>query len=320
LVYSKLIDIALFVELIHNAKPDVILVHNDVEPFTRAAAMWGKVHGIPCVHVPHAVYHNIDNTGYDLHNIITASHILTSGRYQTEWYQKRGVGEAGIAESGLPQFDKLATKQDFNSQKARQNLGLKDDLPVICYASSWRQNTNLSGMHDGVEETYQAILECAVKMHGKVQFVIKCHPRGNNAQWHVEQAQKVKKKAGIEDKFVTILHHSLEVCLQASDLLFAYGPSNVLLEGSFVPWLRLACTLGYSKSPEIVKIATDPPNVEMMINAFGAMLSSPPANYDGFRAYYMGRCDGMNSERIVQFIKQLMVEKESALELEMVKA
>jgi len=321
LMYSKLFDLIHFVELMHFVEPDVILVHNDVEPLTRAAAEWGKAHEVSCVHVPHAVYHNIDNTGYDLHNIITASHILTSGRYQTEWYQKRGVGEAIIGETGLPQFDEWSIKQDFNSQWGRSLFkGLRQDLPVICYASSWRQNTNLTGMHDGVEETYMAILDCIVKLHGKVQFIIKCHPRGNNIGWHEKKAIEARDKAGIKPgTFAEVVDSGLEACLQASDLLFAYGPSNVLLEGSFVPWLRLACTSGYSKSAEVVKIATDPPNVDMMIMTFGAMLSSPPANYAGFREYYMGRCDGMNSVRIAQFIAQLAAEKEAVIEPELVK-
>ena len=54
-LYPRLADVILFTVLLEVAKPDLIMVHNDVEPLLRAASMWGKGKGVPVLHIPHAI-------------------------------------------------------------------------------------------------------------------------------------------------------------------------------------------------------------------------------------------------------------------------
>jgi len=297
--YSKVADLTLFAEAINSLNPDAILLHNDVEPLTRAAAQWGKHNHKPVFHIPHANYQEIENSGSDIHSIITATYILSSGSYQSAWYTKRRNSvDCKIIETGLPQFDDWA-RLNLNPIQARQSLGLDLDKPVITYASSWRQNTNLLGMHDGVEETYLAILEVAKRM-SDVQFIVKCHPRGNNAQWHLDKAKELDVKG------ILITPHHLEPVLQSTNLLFAYGPSNILLEASHIPWIRLACTSGYEEDIEITKINTDPPDVDQITSVLYEILDGPMYNLDTFRRKYLGACDGLNYLRIVKVIETVL--------------
>lgn len=295
LLYPKLGDLALLVLCLDSVQPDLFICHNDVEPLLRCAALWYRQNEKPCLHVPHAIYQNIENK-HDIHSIITASHLASSGPYQTAWYVKRGFSPANIAETGLPQFDDFA-KATFDQKRARQLLDLDPFKAVVTFASSWRQNTNMAGMHDGISETCLAILECAKAMPN-VQFVIKAHPRDQQAQWHVDEAEKAKVKVA-----VTAQH--LPIVLQASDAVLAYGPSNVLLEGCHIPWLRLACTSGYEQDQEVVKINTDPPNVEQMVMALRTLLQTPPLDTFGMKRKYLGPCDGHNSDRVGSLIGQL---------------
>lgn len=297
LIYGDLPEIILFVLALDEARPDLILLHNDVEQIHRAAAFWGNAHQIPSLHIPHAIYQDIENR-HDIHRVVTATYLASAGPYQTKWYAECGMAEQSIFETGLPQFDEYATLH-LDKQRAKQALGLSLDKPVIMYASSWSQNTNIMGMHDGVSETYEAILECAKQMPD-VQFLIKTHPHGgNDAQQHLDRARQAKAP-------VTVTPHHLPHCLQASDLLLAYGPSNILLEGAHIPWLRLACTSGYRNDPEIHKILTDPPNIPWMVQAMYEILSRPILDMGRLRAKYLGPCDGQNHKRILELINHLL--------------
>lgn len=298
-LYPRLADVVSFAILLETVKPDLILVHNDVEPLLRAASSWGESHGIPVLHVPHAIYLDIEKgqPGDDIHDSVTASHIAVAGWFQREWYEKRG-GQ-NITETGLPQFDKMATVE-HNPVHWKRQLQLDPRRPVVTYASSWRQDTNLLGCHSGVEDTYLAMLE-VIKRLPEVQFIIKIHPHGNNGQWHVDQA----KQAGVTGNIQFTQHH-LEQVLQASDLVMTYSGSNLLLEAAFFPWVRLAATQGYESDPEVAKINTDPPNVEAMIEAIAGSLSKSPAGLGEFQRKYVGKADGRAGERIAGLIEGLL--------------
>jgi UDP-N-acetylglucosamine 2-epimerase len=298
-LYPRMADVCSFVLALERIRPDFILLHNDVEPLNRAAALWAQKHPIPCLHVPHAVYLQIEkgDPGDDVHDLVTASHLAVAGWFQKDWYKARGARH--IVETGLPQFDKLAALP-LDQKRARMQLGLEPHKPTVTYASSWRQDTNLLGCHDGVQETYLAMLQ-VIKRLPDIQFVIKLHPRAQDGQWHYQAAQQ----AGLEPEqmpFMTAQH--TEVVLQASDVIFTYSGSNLLLEASFVPWLRLMATQGYENDPEVFKVNTDPPDVEVMANAVIEALYSAPPDYGAFKAKYLGRCDGRAAERITKLIME----------------
>jgi hypothetical protein len=298
-LYAELADIILFVLSLDTYQPDIIMLHNDVEPLYRAAAFWASANNKPCLHIPHSIYQNIENR-FDIHRIVTASHLASSGDYQSAWYANCGLVASNIYETGLPQFDEWVT-MILDKNRAKVGLGLDVGRPVILYASSWRQDTNLLGMHDGVNETYQAILDCAKKMP-EVQFLIKVHPRAHNSsQEHLDLAKEVKAK-------VTITPHHLPQCLQAADLILAYGPSNILFEAAHIPWLRLACTSGFETDQNIYKIPTDPANSDQMITAFLEILSMPVFDMSQFRHKYLGSCDGQNFKRIAILVEKLLEE------------
>lgn len=299
-LYPRLADVVLFTVLLEVVKPDLILVHNDVEPLLRAASIWGQGKGIPVLHVPHAIYLNIEkgNVGDDIHDSVSASHLAVAGWFQKQWYAERGA--VNITETGLPQFDKIA-RAKHDPALNRMRLGLNPRRPVVTYASSWRQDTNLAGMHTGVEDTYLAMLQ-VIKRLPEVQFIIKLHPHaGASAQWHVDQAKALGVTGNIQ-----LQQHHLEETLQASDLLLTYSGSNILLEASFFPWVRLMATQGYEDDPEVVKVNTDPPDIEVMIEAIMGALNRPPVELGEFRRKYVGRGDGKAGERIVGLIEGLV--------------
>ena len=287
---AKAPDLALVTVIIDNLKPDLVLLHNDVEPLTKVAALWAQANGKPCLHVPHSIYQEVENP-HDIHAVFTASHLASSGAYQSQWFVARGFNPQRIVETGLPQFDAFANP-DLNRLKARAGLGLPNNRPVVTYCSSWSQNTNMLGMHDGVEAAYLAILQAA-KLLPEAHFVIKLHPRARADQWHVEQAEQ----AGVP---VTVIKDHLSTVLAASDVVFAYGPSNVLLEAANYPFLKLAASSGFERDNEIAKIPLDPPESQLIRDRLAGLLQAQPPDYSDFLWRYLGRRDGKAHERIVQ--------------------
>lgn len=292
-IFPNILDLCILSYVFDEVKPDVILVHNDVEPVMRVLTDWGFAHSVPVIHIPHSIYLPVEKgaPGDDIHDIMSASHVVVGGMYQAEWFAHRGM--TNILPLGLPQFDNLY-KTKPNPRIAKEHLGLDVYTPVLAYMSSWRQDTNMLGMHDGVMESYQKLLEVVRALGDRVQLLIKCHPRGRNAQEHV----KLAEEAGVD---CTITEMHLGTCLEAADLVLCYSVSNVLFEASFFPWLKLACTQGFDDDKEIFKIDLEGTSVIELASMFLNIMDTKVPRYDRFREKYLGYC-GDSTEKIVNYL------------------
>jgi len=302
-LYQRLSNLAMIVSAIDTAKPDIVVLHNDVDPMQRTVALWARANGVPCVHVPHAIY--IEETdrgpiGSDVHDIVTASFLASSGTYQSNWYMNRGVKPNVIRETGIPSINKKVVQ--LHKGKASAALGLNPGLPTITYASSWRQDTNILGCHSGVDEWYEKILDVVRSFPpNSVQLIVKTHPNSPSLQWHIDMAKNKDVRC-----LVTATH--LDAVLGASDLLISYGPSNIVIDASFHPGIRLSCTHGFEGNPEIHKFGEDA-TVESVVNDIKKLLSVLPVNYAEFRTLFARHNDGKNSERIAKFVEDVANDK-----------
>lgn len=300
-LYPRLLDLTLLIQTVDRIHPDMVILHNDVEPLTRSVAAWAKQAGAPCLHIPHAIYLDsnwVGQSGTDVHDVITASHIAVAGPFQQAWYEQRlGKGQmVQINPTGLPQFDPWM-HMPVNREIARQLFGLDQNRPVVVYASSWRQDTNLQGCHDGVEEAYGAFLEACHDFPG-LQVIVKVHPRATNGQGHVEMAQKM----GI-NCLITAQH--LEMSLQAADALVAFGPSNVILEGAILGGMHLGSIEGFANDPEV---ATLKPEREEISNFIQNGLTHIPIPALNLVAKYCGMRDGRACERIAAWTQEILTQ------------
>ena len=299
LAYAKLYDLIVFLLLLDDKRPDLVVLHNDVEPFMRMIAMWAKNNNIPCLHIPHSVI--IDSSektsiGTDIHDIVTASDIVVGGDYQKEWYKTRGVEDSNIHQTGLPQFDNIVS-MSYDREKALRLLRLPTNEPVITYASSWRQDTNLLGCHDGIEQTYINFLKASKKLG--IKPIIKLHPNSSqgNVDWHTMTAKKM-------DIYAILSTAHLHTVLQASNILFSYGPSNVLLEGSFYP-MQLMTTHGYDDDDAILKVGNEATEDEIA-NGIANLLQNDISDLSALRYKYIGVVDGKAHQRIADTINRLL--------------
>jgi len=298
-LYPRMMDLTLLVQTVDRLHPDLVLLHNDVEPLTRSVAAWARHAKVPCLHVPHAVYLDspwVTAPGTDVHDIITASHLCVAGPFQKEWYSTRlSEGQTlEIRETGLPQFDPWV-HLPTNRALARQLLGLDANRPVVVYASSWRQDTNLLGCHDGIEEAYTAFLN-ACKLSPGIQPVVKLHPRATNGQAHVDLAQKMNIGC-----IITGQH--LEMCLHAADVLISFGPSNIVLEAAIQGGLHLASIEGFPNDPEVTTLK---PQAQEITDYMQRIIGNVAPETHTLVAKYCGVRDGKATERVAAWIKELL--------------
>ena len=293
--YPRLGDLALALQAIELAKPDLFVLHNDVEPLHRLLALWAKAHDVPVLHVPHAIYMETEErgpVGTDVHDLVTATHLAAAGPFQAQWYRDRSPG-LQIYVTGLPQFDRLV-KQRIDRVRAAKLLRLDPAVPTMVYMSSWRQDTNLLGCHSGVEDTYVNFLR-AYQQIPDLQLIVKCHPRGNNTEWHAQQAEKL----GITCA-VTAEH--LDVTLMVADLIFSYGPSNVVLEAATLPGIRLLASSGFPSDPEVTVTGDE---TEDIFTGIAKAMLAPAPDHTRFISKYMSVIDGQAYLRIANLIEKL---------------
>lgn len=294
--YQRLPDLCLTARALELAKPNIIVLHNDVEPFNRFLALWGNAHSIPVLHVPHAIYLETDDrgpAGTDIHDIVTAGHLAAAGTFQAQWYHARDP-ELKIYLTGIPQFDRLA-KIRVDRARAAKLLHLNPALPTLIYMSSWRQNTNLLGCHNGVEDTYRSFL-AAYKQLPDVQLIVSCHPRGQNTEWHVREAEK----AGVN--CIVVGGEHLDIILMLADLVLSYGPSNVILEAATLSNIKLLVTDGFPNDPSIFKVGDE---TDAILAGILQALLAPIPDYTPLLSKYLGRVDGQAHLRIAELIEKL---------------
>lgn len=300
---TRLNEMAFTVAALDNYQPSLVVLHNDVEPWMRIIALWAKARNVPCLHVPHAIYLDTNERGApgtDIHDMISSSHIAVSGPYQAKWYAERAKLQhvkPGIVVTGLPQFDRLARPRMDRAQ-SHYLLKLDPKRPVITYMSSWRQDTNLLGCTDVVDEGYRAFLAAAAQLGPSYQYVIKLHYRAGEQshQWHMALA----KESGVP---LVIDTQHIDVVLNSSDMYISIGPSNAILEAAMVGTARVAAINGFYYDNEVLKIE---PNPDSIAAAIRTAIVQPVPDYSQFLSKYTAFRDGQNTARIVQLALDLV--------------
>ena len=287
----RISDFVAMIRCLDVAKPALTIVHNDSDNTTRTIALWSKNNNVPCLHIPHSIYLDSDDRpDGDIHSILSASHAVASGPFHADWLIRNGMNPGNVWITGLPSFDKVAEK--YNVDQMRRLLKVNSDFPVITYMSSWRQDTNLLGCHDGVEESYMRFLKAAKELvKDNAQIIVKCHPSGNNVKWHAGEAECQGVKCIVTDKH-------LGPIISVSDLIVSYGPSNVIIEAAIMnPMAGLVVIDGFCSDPEVSSITED----DDMHAAIAEELSGVTSKAR-FINKYVSFADGKSYERICDVI------------------
>lgn len=289
-VLSRIVHFLPYVIALDRAKPDVVVLHNDIEPATRLVALWARTRGIPCLHVPHAIY--VDHPwrgplGTDIHDVVTADHIAAAGPFQAEWYRARS-NDAEIRVTGAPRWDWIAS-WNVSKEKARRLLHIPDSSPVLTYATSWAQKTSKRGSEIDPFFWFQEFLKAVEEL--PIILIVKLHPSAQDGQRYVEAVLKSNVRA-----VITAAH--LPYVLTASDLVVVFGPSNVVLEAAALG-VPVLCHLAPFPIKGVRWI--EKPDGEMIMSL---LLGTEPLPKDRVTAF-TGPLDGHATERVAAWVREL---------------
>lgn len=300
LVPSYLIDnlknLAMAILCLDKLKPDGIILHNDVESIPRLAAMWARARGVPCLHLPHAVYLEQKNrapVGCDVHDLVTASHLACGGWFQRQWYFERGFPSENIVEVGVPRMDKLCNMR-MERDRVYDIFKLNPKWPTIVYASSWWQGTSMTEFEDLVRPAFMAFLETAKRVDG-INWVVKLHPRApkENDDWHVEAI----KQSGVK---AILVKEYLELIFQIANVLVMFGPSNIAFEAGILG-VQMVSINGFYNDPEVTTVGIDPDEIGNGMKQ--ALTNKVPLQ--SFLLKYIGVHDGQSTKRALEYAHRL---------------
>jgi len=200
-----------------------VLLHEDVTSEARAFAQFGRLNGIPVLHIPHANHYIAPGTD-DIHCQHDSDFIGAYGIYMAEWYEACGVPPETISLLGGAQWDHLYDAERIpEKEHSRLALGLAADDFIVGYATTWYQDTNVWGSPDDLTWAYQRFMQASVKLGARP--VVKVNPGEpeENAQRYAAIMRAHRLKGA-----VTRWHG--EYVIAASDIVVVQGPSNFGVE------------------------------------------------------------------------------------------
>jgi len=302
-MYNSVPNIAAIILSLNKIKPELIIVHNDVDTVMKPICQWGRVHNIPVLHIPHAIY--LPNAGRgpvmsDVHDFAVATHVAAGGPFQASWYKERydllKLG-AQIRITGLPQYDRLANAHP-DRERSCKLLSLDTRKPIVVYFPSWSQDTNLMGCHNGLEEAFAAFLETTKRLP-ECQFIFSAHPNDQNK----ELIKRRMEQAKATGRPILFCPGHLDVMLSCADAVISYGNSNVLLEAALVRTPRLMEIGDPAIAADIIALGPDPDEIEA---ALKDSLSKPTPSYNNLINKYLVQNGGTATRKIVDWILSLL--------------
>jgi len=204
-----------------------VLVHEDVTVEGKGLALFGMSEGLPTLHIPHA-NHFLSCDG-DIHSKVTAEFIGARGTYMRDWYLSKGVPEDKITLVGAPQWDWLYETEEMPTREhARRAFGFDKDELVLCYGTTWFQNTAVWGRgQEDLDEAWLYMLKAAQEL--KAKLFVKMHPGevGGREKFYLESMKKHGVSGVIDRK------HN-EYAMIVSDCLVTQGSSNLAIEAAIL--------------------------------------------------------------------------------------
>jgi hypothetical protein len=196
---------------------DLVLLRNDVQPFTRALCLAAQQEHVPVLHLTHSVTDEAN-----IHAQVTASHVAVFGPRCRDWYVTHGCDPGRISVTGNPDWDRYHTGLPVN--ETRRRLGIVEGVQVVTLAASWySQHTclredvqNLTAKVLGAVSTLQRSMD--------IHLIIKMHPNLEaKPEWYSNRAVEFGLKR------FSVVEHDLTAAIYASDLVISFS-SNAGIE------------------------------------------------------------------------------------------
>lgn len=158
---------------------ELLVVNEDLLLISRIACLWARRHGIPSLHLAHALPLGIPSS---LHRYLHADHLAVFGARGAEGFLDSGVEAARIHITGNPTWDgypDLLSRRAEVRRLVAEHLGLDLGRPIVVYAPSWDAGFSAVLAERSAGKGLRCFLESARMLRAEgslAQFVLKGHP------------------------------------------------------------------------------------------------------------------------------------------------
>ena len=182
LMHVALALITALEEARENYRIELLVVNEDVLLTSRIAIQWARLHGIPSLHLAHALPLGIPSS---LHRLLHADHLAVFGARGGEGFLDSGVEAERIHVTGNPAWDSYADLLSRRAEVRRlvaAHLGLDEKRPIVVYAPSWDAGLSAVLKERSAAQGLRRFLDSASVLSAEglpAQFVLKGHPAAN---------------------------------------------------------------------------------------------------------------------------------------------
>jgi 2-polyprenyl-3-methyl-5-hydroxy-6-metoxy-1,4-benzoquinol methylase len=229
----------------------LLAVSEDVTRIGKIATGWAKAQGIPSVHLSHATA-LVDP--YTAHNELNADTLIVYGMRGMEGYRDLGVAADRMIATGNPSWETYAglrTKKPACRAELNERYGLKPELPLIVFGTTWAANLSAHCIEDVYDASLMVFVSAceALKAAGlQVNAVIK--DRLSNQAFGEKRCAEILGQLGASGENYFYATDDTQLFAAAADALIAVD-SNYLVEGmlAHTPVINLMNTAGMLMGP-----------------------------------------------------------------------
>lgn len=177
---------------------ELLLVNEDLMLISRLACLWARQHGIPSLHLAHALPLGVPS---GLHRYLHADHLAVFGERGKEGFLDSGVEEGRLHVTGNPAWDDyplLIARRAEVRRLVAEHLGLDPARPIVVYAPGWDAGLSAVLAERSAAGWLARFLESARELAAAgspAQFVVKGHPAAAGS----DEALLEQVRAGMAD-------------------------------------------------------------------------------------------------------------------------
>ena len=132
---------------------------------SRALIFVSRSRGIPSIWLEHGIIGAVYSI--DWFPVLANKHAVY-GKYEMDWYMKRGVSKEMIEITGNPLFDHIFTKKHMPKEEFNKRLGLESNLQKVLFA-----------LHSDISLDKWKVLAERLMQSQLVDIILKVHPPGS---------------------------------------------------------------------------------------------------------------------------------------------
>ncbi len=293
---------------------ELLAVNEDVMLLAKTAVLWARQHGVPSLHLAHALPMGIPTS---IHRTLHADILAVFGGRGAEGYFDSGLAQNRVRVTGNPAWDGYAPMKLGRTAIRREicaKYKLDPSLPVLVYATSWDANLTAAlaerSFKEGLTQYFQTYSQ--VKAAGlDPQYVIKSHPHALGMDREIATA--LAQDAGIPPERFAYVGDDTQKLILAADITIS-SHSNFALESLLAetPTLNLldesALRLGNCFDPDSGVVEVEGGDLAEGIRK---ILADPSYRWSLVQAmqkkapYYNVGVDGQAAQRVAALMEEM---------------